>query len=165
MALFQRVKDIDSSAHFDPRQEVAKEIAAANAQDALARGRRLFKPKPLEALQAYQKAEGLDPFAVIANDWNNVCWQGSLRGFAREMMPACEKAVKLEPSNLDFKDSRGLARALTGDFQGAIADFQAFLDSTRHPDLIQQRRDWIKALQAGKNPFKQPELLKILQNQ
>jgi len=165
VALFQRVKDLDSSAHLDPRQEVAKEMVAANAQGALARGRRLFKTKPLEALQAFQKAEGLDPSAVIANDWNNVCWQGSLQGFAREMMPACEKAVKLEPSNLDLKDSRGLARALTGDFQGAITDFQAFLDSTRAESLKQQRRDWIKALQASENPFKQPELLKSLQNQ
>jgi hypothetical protein len=42
--------------------------------------------KPLEALQSYQKAEELDPSSVSANDWNNVCWQGSLQGFAKEVM-------------------------------------------------------------------------------
>jgi hypothetical protein len=76
---------------------------------------------------------GIDPALVSAIDWNNVCWQGSAQGIAREVMPACEKAVNMGPTNVSYRDSRGLARALTGDTEGAIADFQAFLDSAR-PD-------------------------------
>jgi Flp pilus assembly protein TadD len=38
-------------------------------------------------------------------------------------MSACEKAVALAPKNGEFRDSRGIARALTGNKQGAIEDF------------------------------------------
>jgi hypothetical protein len=68
----------------------------------------------------------------------------------------------MAPTDLDYQDSRGLARAPTGDSQGAIADFESFLGSTRPETLKQQRRDWIKALQTGQNPFT-PDVLKSLQ--
>ncbi len=65
-------------------------------------------------------------------------------------------------------DSRGLARALTGDIEGAIEDFQAFVEwadnRTEYEKRKAQRQQWIKALQAGENPFT-PELFKELRGQ
>ena len=76
-------------------------------------------------------------------------------------MFACEKAVALSPKDGDIIDSRGLARALTGDIEGAIADFQVFVEWTSNKERKAQRQEWIKALQAGENPFTD-ELLKEL---
>ena len=50
-------------------------------------------------------------------------------------------------------DSRGLARALTGDIEGAIADFQVYVNWTSNEERKAQRQEWIKAFQAGENPF------------
>ena len=73
----------------------------------------------------------------------------------------------------------GVARALTGDYEGAISDFQYFanhyygfpiilvdkngeilLDSS-DAALIEQRRHWIEQLKKGINPFT-PEVLESL---
>ena len=58
-------------------------------------------------------------------------------------------------------NSRGLARALTGDIEGAIIDFQVYVEWTSNKEEKTQRQEWIKALQAGENPFTD-ELLKEL---
>ena len=161
LAILQRAKELEPDSHLDPKQEVAREVAA---QDSVLFGRQSVKTKPLEAFQAYQKAEGVDAYLLYANDWNNVCWYGSLQGFAKEVMLACEKAVNMAPTNPDYLDSRGLARALTGDTQNAISDFTTFQKSGHPEELKKLRRDWIQALQAGQNPFT-PELLKSLASQ
>ncbi|MEQ9548299.1 MAG: tetratricopeptide repeat protein [Coleofasciculus sp. G3-WIS-01] len=77
-------------------------------------------------------------------------------------MDACEKAVALAPENGEFRDSRGIARALTGDKQGAIEDFQAFIESTNWEEGKKQRQGWIDALKAGKNPFTEEEIEELL---
>jgi regulator of sirC expression with transglutaminase-like and TPR domain len=69
--------------------------------------------------------------------------------------------VKLAPNNAYIRDSRGLARALTGNFKGAIEDFQVFIESTDDADVKAQRESWVKDLQAGNNPFT-PEVLENL---
>src|SRR5262249_54455242 len=114
--------------------------------------------------RAYKDAARLNPSVVSANDWNNVCWKGSLEGFAKAVIAACENALNKEPDNLGYRDSRGLARALIGDRKGAIADFEAFLQADRFDEYKEQRRGWIKMLKAGQNPFT-PEVLKSIQNQ
>lgn len=48
------------------------------------------------------------------------------------VMFACEKAVKLAPDNGIFRESRGLARALTGDYKGATPDFEAYITQTNN---------------------------------
>ena len=58
-------------------------------------------------------------------------------------------------------DSRGLAKALIGDIEGAIIDFQVYVEWTSNKEEKTQRQEWIKALQAGENPFTD-ELLKEL---
>lgn len=78
----------------------------------------------------------------------------ALRGRAANVMFACERAVELAPSVGSIRDSRGLARALTGDRSGAIADFAFFVEQLRpgHPTRV-EREAWIVALRAGRDPF------------
>jgi hypothetical protein len=87
---------------------------------------------------------------------NSVCWLGSIDGFAETVLPACERAVELEPDKGGCHDSRGLARALTGDYVGAIEDFQFYVEwgeDKRSREMLDKRLDWIRELEAGRNPF------------
>ena len=61
-------------------------------------------------------------------------------------------------------DSRGVARALTGDVDGAIADFEAFVARRANNEARAQRQGWISALRAGQNLFT-PEVLRTLREQ
>jgi tetratricopeptide (TPR) repeat protein len=121
----------------------------------------LRRGKVKEAIASYQKVEKIDPTQISASHWNEICQYGSLYQKAADVMLACEKAVSLSPKDGDIIDSRGLARALTGDIEGAIADFQVFVEWTTNEERKAQRQEWIKALQAGENPFTD-ELLKEL---
>ncbi|MDZ7957817.1 MAG: tetratricopeptide repeat protein [Aulosira sp. DedQUE10] len=117
-----------------------------------------------KAISAYAEAEKLDPkLEISADDWNSLCWDGSLHGYAADVMFACEKAVTLAPTDGGIRDSRGLARALTGDTKGAIEDFQAFIQSSDDSKQKSQRQGWVNALNAGKNPFTESELEKLRQ--
>jgi hypothetical protein len=95
---------------------------------------------------------------------NQVCWKGSTYGVAETVMPACDYAVKTAPDLIRpfFLDSRALARALTGDRAGAIADFSAIvraLEKTEGVDaFVGKRKGWIAGLETGQNPFSSSEL-------
>lgn len=93
---------------------------------------------------------------------SRICWDGSLAGFAGTVMSACELAVRAEPDRADFRDSRGLARALTGDLAGAAADFRAYAESDEGRDATRRLRlPWIAALEAGRNPFDEALLTRL----
>lgn len=116
-----------------------------------------------EAIQAYNQAQILDSnLEITAQYGNDLCWFGSLHGHAADVLYACENAVNLEPDFKGFQDSRGLARALTGDLAGALEDFLVALDSgalDNYSDDVKQRRQrWVEALKAGNNPFTPEEL-------
>ena len=78
-------------------------------------------------------------------------------------MPACEQAVALanEQTLAQCRDSRGLARALTGDHEGAIEDFAVFAARAKtHKANVQaglEREAWT-TLQSGGNPFNAQKL-------
>ena len=82
-------------------------------------------------------------------------------------MQACEYAVALDPDEVGNLDSRGVARALAGNRNGAIKDFQEFIDkwdgdgSPEGVLIKEQRRGWIKALNDGKNPFTSDVLMEL----
>jgi regulator of sirC expression with transglutaminase-like and TPR domain len=73
-------------------------------------------------------------------------------------MSACDRAVALAPDNANLKDSRGIVRALTGDSDGAIQDFEAFVAATSDAGRKARREAWIEALRAGRQPLT-PEVL------
>lgn len=70
--------------------------------------------------------------------------------------------------NHENGDSRGLARAFTGDTAGTIADFEYAVDwgqtTGYDQDFVNEGQAWITALETGENPFDEA-LLSALQNQ
>ena len=119
-----------------------------------------------QALQDFRQAVELDPDQ--ADYWNNVCWFGSLAGQAAEVISACRKAVELAPEAGYIRDSRGLALALTGEYERAIADFKFFVEwckeneNDRFQALCPKREAWISELEAGRNPFDEATLQELL---
>ncbi len=115
-----------------------------------------------DAIDLYEKMGDKN---VSADLWNNLCWDGSLHNAAARVMPACEKAVSMDPELGAFRDSRGLARGLTNDIKGAIEDFGFFnvwfetLSESEKKfhgysdEMVKKRREWISALNNGQNPF------------
>lgn len=57
----------------------------------------------------------------------------------------------------------GFARALTGNYEGAIPDFKVLIAQTNNKENKAQRQGWVKALREGKNPFTK-EVLENLRN-
>ena len=108
------------------------------------------------AAKAYDTSPTLDPNGQArANLWNSLCWVGSLNGHAAAVLEDCNKAVsKMEalklPSSQEH-DSRGLARALSGDLNGAVEDFKIF-SSAFDNERTRQRKDWIEKLQKSGDP-------------
>jgi tetratricopeptide (TPR) repeat protein len=113
--------------------------------------------KAVAALQAVltEIPEGVIPVSRL----NNICWYASLWGLAEDALFACELAVEMDPGNVSCLDSRGLARALSGDNAGAIEDFRVFIAEGANQNVsattIAQRAEWVDALAAGENPFDQ----------
>ncbi|KAA3657576.1 MAG: tetratricopeptide repeat protein [Chloroflexi bacterium] len=104
-----------------------------------------------------------------ANAHNGLCWVGSLLGKVDEVMINCKTAVELAPEDEKILDSRGLARALTGDYEGAIEDFEKVVEwfETEYTGndkkvLKSKREDWISILKAGENPFTAKVLRELL---
>jgi tetratricopeptide (TPR) repeat protein len=108
-----------------------------------------------EALDAYGNAEEPDDrLTITAWTWNQLCWNGGLWDRAADVLFACEYALELTPDNGDIRDSRGLVRALLGDREGAIEDFEFFVTWWTGDERARaQREAWIEALRAGTNPF------------
>ncbi len=167
---YKKAKELDKVAfivtlqNIDPEAK-AKYEAADVPDELLDKGRKLVKEgKVKEAIDSYKQAEKIDTTQISARKWNNLCWYGSLYKQAADVMFACEKAVALDPKNGNIVDSRGLARALTGDIEGAIVDFQVYVEWTDDEEEKAQRQEWIKALQAGEDPFTD-EVLKELRDE
>jgi tetratricopeptide (TPR) repeat protein len=151
VALFQTALGLNPDLPLDSKGEAARLAALSLVEE----GEELLTQRQVEkALAAYAKARQLDPtLELSAESWNTLCRFGSLWGQATEAMHACEQAIMLAPEHGGFRDSRGLARALTGDVDGAMADFQAFIAWTKDVEQRSKRQGWIEDLGAGKNPF------------
>jgi WD40 repeat protein len=171
---FRQAQKLDPKLDLDPYTEgvqdnaefVAKQLAAEgliNKQDLIPKAQEYLKQGDLtKAVAVYTEIEKLQPSKeTLANSWNTLCWEGSLRGYAKDVIFACEKAVSLTPDDGNIRDSRGLAKALTGDTKGAIEDFEAFIKWSDDPLAKAKRQGWIKDIRAGKNPFTPEELQKL----
>ena len=102
---------------------------------------------------------------------NLLCWGYALENQAELALPHCNRAVEIAPDEPLYRDSRGLAYALMGDFAAAGADFEIYAAwlAAEKPGFdwerdLMRRRAWIEALAAGENPFT-PEILKILRQE
>lgn len=169
-AKFQEALSLDPSLElFDDPQAEAKRVAGlglVEQGEALARDGQIQ-----EAIASYEQAETIDPtLEIAAGQWNNLCWFGSLWGYAAEVFEACEKGVELAAPErrAGNRDSRGVARALTGDYAGAMEDFEVFVAWTKENGQYEhyraKREAWIAELKAGRNPFDE-ETLEALRNE
>jgi tetratricopeptide (TPR) repeat protein len=160
MDKFQEARKLSPSIDVPTEAEVGWWAAGGLVE----KGEKLVKEgKVKEALAAYREAQRLKPtWKLYPDSWNTLCRYGSLHGQAAEVMQACEKAVALAPKNGEFRDSRGIARALTGDKQGAIEDFQAYINwNGSDKDGKARRKGWLDNLRTGKNPFTPEEIEKL----
>jgi TonB family protein len=85
--------------------------------------------------------------------WYALCWHGSLWGNADDVMFACEQAVALDPLLANPREARGLARALTSDYAGAIEDLEQSAARANTGEEKAQRLSWVETLRSGQNPF------------
>jgi hypothetical protein len=83
-----------------------------------------------------------------------LCWHGALRGAALAVREMCEDLP--DPSETTDRsvlaqryDVRGVARALTGDIDGAIADFENYAMHGYGEFQRAQRAEWTARLRAG----------------
>ncbi|MEH2372676.1 MAG: ribosome assembly protein 4, partial [Nostoc sp.] len=163
VATFHTAFRWNPSLKFDPKAKAQEFANKGKAESLIAEGERILKESNVkEALADYADAQKLDPNVEISADsWNTLCRQGSLGGYAKDVLFACDKAVALAPGDRNNRDSRGLARALTSNTQGAIIDFEAYIAQTDDEDIKAQRQRWVKDLRAGKNPFTDAEIKKL----
>ena len=149
--------------------DLDSEVRRVAAMAQVSRGADLARSGEIEyAVAAYQRAEELYPgLDIPPSTFNILCWFGSLYGFAAQVQGYGDRAVQLM-SHPYIRDTRGLARALNGDLQGAIEDFRSFVEWEQGGEweqaAIERRRQWIASLQAGENPFNQ-EVLADLRNE
>jgi tetratricopeptide (TPR) repeat protein len=131
-----------------------REVDSA-AVERLREGGRLARDgRIVEAVDAYREAREMDPRIMVSSEHlNTLCREGALWEHATEVLDACEEAVVLSPDDANIRDSRGVARALTGDLDGAIADLSFFVERTGDEDARAQRQAWINALETGQNPL------------
>ncbi len=116
----------------------------------------------LVAIDNVETAVRLDPTVDISvSVWHSLCSYGSFGGYAKEVLFACDKVIELRPSVDIFYGSRGIAQALIGNNDEAIADFEKAIAISRSNQFENQRKAWIKALKAGENPFTPSELERL----
>jgi tetratricopeptide (TPR) repeat protein/DNA polymerase III delta prime subunit len=112
----------------------------------------------------YARAAELSPDNV--DYCKSLCLFGSLAGHATDVMYECELAVRLAPDHGAIRDIRGLARALTGNYDGAIDDFRFYVEWSKEHDEYEPygrwREAWIAELEAGRNPFDEATLEELL---
>lgn len=152
--------------------EAVADYSRAIELDGGAFGSHFDRGNAYAALGAFEQAvadfqTAIDSHPDMAMAHNNLCWFASLLGHAADVMGSCERAVELEPDSASYRDSRGLARALVGDFEGAIEDFEYFIEVTQslgyYEAMGQERQAWVAELKTGRNPFDEATLQRLLQ--
>jgi WD40 repeat protein/type IV secretory pathway VirB10-like protein len=108
------------------------------ATDLVDKGKKLTKQGKIEVAMVtyeevqqtaseYEEVQHKDPeMEISADEWNTHCAYGLYENAALVIIDVLDKAVELDYKNRDYRKNRGLVRALTGDIQGAIEDFQFF---------------------------------------
>lgn len=157
---FEKALELDPSGlKIEPLAE-ARKLAASNL---LKTGETLLESGKFdEALNTYIQAQEWDSdLKISASDWNKLCWEGSINQQAEKVIFACDQAVELEPNNRLIRNSRGLARALMGNYNDAIEDFEAFVEPTKNEEEKAKIKGWIESLKKNINPFKNEVLEKL----
>ena len=167
ITLYRKAQSRNPGLKFDPAtkaQQLTSQGAAERLIDESTSHAKRGEVK--DALSAVSQAQALYPqVKITVDDWDNLCWYGSLHGSPRNVLFACEKSVAMAPQDElgYYRDARGVARAMTGNTAGAVADFQAYTRWITESKRKAKRQRWIKDLQAGRNPFTPAEIKKLLE--
>ena len=117
---------------------------------------RAAEKDPAEATRSLEFAKHLATVSSSAQIPNSVCWWGTLYGLAEEVYSTCETAVRRRPDASTYRDSRGVARAVLGDLEGAAEDFEALVADDKVEKATRDlRKEWLESLRAGRNPIDQ----------
>jgi WD40 repeat protein len=122
---------------------------------------------------------------------NEVAWHGTLDKLPDVVLPACSRAIALakDEDKANYRDTRGVALAMTGKLPEAIEDFQAYVtwsktkeekekkaaedasspeEKAQHQNeqaswkgMREKREHWIVDLKSGRNPFDAATLMKL----
>ncbi|MEM7795050.1 MAG: hypothetical protein AAF579_11460 [Cyanobacteria bacterium P01_C01_bin.118] len=118
-----------------------------------------------EAIKLQSKINDLAPDLMTYVEYAIFCFKGSLYGHTEKVLGFCNQAVVITP---DFEKHiarafRGIARAQTGNMEGALADWEFFLkiynedDPDNYADYLNSAfgnaSDWVETLKKGENPF------------
>jgi tetratricopeptide (TPR) repeat protein len=119
-----------------------------------------------EAFNEFRLLTELDPsFPVPADDWNDLGWNAALEDHLQEASFASNAAVKSDPGNGSYRDTRGVVLALLGDRPGAIKEFEFAIQSKAlTAEEKKVRKQWLDDLKRGKNPLT-PKVLDVLRKQ
>ncbi|MFP4124779.1 MAG: tetratricopeptide repeat protein, partial [Coleofasciculus sp.] len=157
--------DIDLNPDTDEKEKEPKAVAHQfAAQGKVEEGEKLARQGEVqEAIAFYTQAQKLAPNLEIPEiALDTLCWRGTLHGHAADVMSFCDKGVEMYPQYGSVRESRGLARARTGNTEGAIEDFQSAIKLTDKDEIKSRSQRWINELRAGKNPFTPEELERLL---
>ena len=139
----------------EPAPKAALVAAVTRVVDAEHAVDSLVEARDFEA--AFRMVEGARlsraPVGFSASTWNGLCWYASLNGYAARALAACDAAVAPDTTNLAYRDSRGLGRALAGDLAGARDDFAYVVAHAEPGQFYETRAAWLNTLRAGENPF------------
>lgn len=129
----------------------------------------LLKGNTRKAKELYEKADKWSDEIGDPAVSNDVAWKGATDNMARLVASAADAAVRMDPDNGWYRDTRALVRALQGDAKGAIEDYRAYLQWARYQkyeyqSTVEQRKGWLAALQSGSNPFNE-KLLRSLRDE
>jgi tetratricopeptide (TPR) repeat protein len=89
---------------------------------------------------------------------NALCWAFALERAPETALPYCERAVTLDTTGAS-RDSRAIVYAELGRYTEAVTDLEAYLGAmqAQDPAIYQRngpaRREWIRMLKNGQNPF------------
>lgn len=157
---FQTARTINANLKFDPDEKLRKIAIKPLIRKGI---QSLRQANIKQALIVNIKSHVLDPKGLYFEKfWSSLCWYGSLYRNAASVMNACNKIVELQPENESYRDSRGLARALIGDFKGAISDFEFYIKHAKLQHKLVLREQWLNQLHEGTNPFTEAVIQRLL---
>ena len=119
---------LDGNLDLNSEQE-KQQIASLFAK----RGLELLERGEMEdALNKLLHAQAIDAnIPIQAQSWHQLCEFGKEEPHAATVLPACNKAIALEPQNAQYRQSRGIVRSLIKDYAGAKEDFEFYLKSAQ----------------------------------
>ena len=152
LLLYQEIRRLEAIPRFEPNRRLSAWKERRRITDNIKPdGERLVIALNAWSRFATSKEQSIP--ALSFEETLRLCrWSILLTGDGEHALPVCEKAVNLLPNPMAI-DSRGMARAMIGDWSGALSDFGKSADYLSDQHWRKQHADWIRDLQSRRNPI------------